>query len=52
MAVLKFSGLKTKEAGLIADDENDRNEYFGVQIKYRNSYVICSSKKRENLQYL
>ena len=56
--LLKFSGLKTKEAGLITDNENDSNGYIGVQIRYRNSYVICSSKKIEfsvslgNVQFL
>ena len=41
--LLKFSGLKAKDAGLIADD-NYNNNYIGIQIRYRNSYVINHSK--------
>ena len=41
--LLKFSGLKTKDAGLIYDDIS--NSYIGIEIRYRNSYVICSSGK-------
>jgi hypothetical protein len=43
--LLKFSGLKSKEAGLINEENNSGNGYIGVQIRYRNSYVICASKK-------
>ena len=45
--LLKFSGLKSKEAGLINEENNSGNGYIGVQIRYRNSYVICASKKIE-----
>ena len=42
--LLNFSGLKTKESGLINEDNNNNN-FIGVEVRYRNSYVICGSKK-------
>ena len=42
--LMNFSGLKTKEAGLINDDTGNNN-YIGIEIRYRNSYVICGSAK-------
>jgi hypothetical protein len=45
--LLKFSGLRSKEAGLINEGNDSGNGYIGVQIRYRNSYVICSSNKIE-----
>ena len=42
--LLNFYGLKTKESGLINED-NDNNNFIGVEVRYRNSYVICGSKK-------
>ena len=39
--LLKFSGLKTKDAGLITDQNTA--DSIGIQIRYRNSYVISSS---------
>ena len=42
--LMNFSGLKTKEAGLINEDDQNNN-FIGVEIRYRNSYVICTSKK-------
>ena len=43
--LLKFSGMKTKEAGLISEGNSINNAYIGIEIRYRNSYVICSSLK-------
>ena len=43
--IMNFSGLKTKESGLINDDDSTNNNYIGIEIRYRNSYVICASKK-------
>ena len=42
--LLQFSGLKTKEAGLISEETNN-NGFIGIEVRYRNSYVICSSSK-------
>ena len=42
--LLKFSGLKTKDAGLISESTTN-NGYIGIEIRYRNSQVICSSLK-------
>ena len=45
--LMKFSGLKTKEAGLINNNDNDNNNdnnFIRIEIRYRNSYVICASK--------
>ena len=39
--LLKFSGFKTKDAGLIT--EQNTADSIGIQIRYRNSYVISSS---------
>ena len=44
--LLKFSGLKAKDAGLIKE-ENSNNGYIGIELRYRNSYVICSSVKMD-----
>ena len=43
--LMKFSGFKTKEAGLINDDDSQNNNFIGIEIRYRNSYVICASNK-------
>ena len=43
--LLKFSGMKTKDAGLINEGNTINNGYIGIEIRYRNSYVICSSQK-------
>ena len=42
--LMNFSGFKTKESGLINDDDSTNNNYIGIEIRYRNSYVICASK--------
>ena len=42
--LMTFSGLKTKESGLINEDSANNN-FIEIQIRYRNSYVICASKK-------
>ena len=43
--LMKFTGFKTKEAGLINDDDSQNNNFIGIEIRYRNSYVICGSSK-------
>ena len=43
--LLKFSGMKTKDAGLINEGNTINNGYIGIEIRYRNSFVICSSQK-------
>ena len=47
--LMNFSGFKTKELGLINDDDSTNNNYIGIEIRYRNSYVICASK---NINFL
>ena len=42
--LMNFSGFKTKESGLINDDDSTNNNYIGIEIRYRNSYAICASK--------
>ena len=41
--LMTFSGMKIKEAGLIKD-QTGNNNYIEIQMRYRNSYVVCSSK--------
>ena len=43
--LLKFSGMKTKDAGLINEGNGINNAYIGIEIRYRNSYVICASQR-------
>ena len=45
--LLTFKGLKTSESGLINenDNENENNNFIRIEIRYRNSYVICGSTK-------
>ena len=40
---MTFSGLKINDAGLI-HDKISSNNYIEIQVRYRNSYVICARK--------
>ena len=42
--LMNFSGLATKEAGLIREDDQGNNK-IGIEIRYRNSYVVCARKQ-------
>ena len=43
---MTFSGLKIKEAGSI-NGQTSNNNNIEIQIRYRNSYVVCANKKIE-----